>query len=359
MRKRRSIGYWIALILIFCIRDASAFELKGFGDVNFEKVAGSDKKERTHGSFFLGDLDLYISEQIDDRLDVLGEVLIELGDEEVDVERFHIGYIFSDAVKIRAGRFHTPLGFWNTSFHHGAQLQPTIDRPEILKFESDGGVLPAHTIGASATGRFKLGASIFLYDLMIGNGDRIEKKEEGRGVLSPNVKTDDNSNKSIAFSLAVKPGLMPGLKVGISGDILRIQSEEDVLIDGVPVDVKQFIVTPALLYSMNNLDIWGEYFYIKNEDKKGIVEDKTSNGYYLLFTYNLNDQWIPYILHESRNIEGGDRYFRALAATDIHETIGGVRYNSSYRSCIKVEGRMVNENHDHFNEYAIQWAISF
>lgn len=357
--RKRSIGYLMALIIILFIRDATAFELKGFGDVNFEKVTGSDGKEHTIGSFVLGDLDLYISEQIDDRLDVLGEVLIELGEEKVDVERFHIGYIFSDAVKIRVGRFHTPLGFWNLSFHHGVQLQPTIDRPEILKFEHEGGVLPAHTIGVSATGRFKLGASTFLYDLMIGNGGRIKEKEGGGGVLSPNVKTDDNSNKSITFSLAVKPGLMPGLKVGLSGDILRVQSEKGVLIDGVPVDVKQLIVAPALLYSTNNLEIWGEYFYIRNEDKKGIVEDKTSNGYYLLFTYNLNDQWMPYILHEGRNIEGGDRYFRALAATDIRETIGGVRYNSSYRSCIKVEGRVVNENHDHYTEYAAQWAISF
>lgn len=358
--RKRSVGYWIALILILYIRDVTAFELKGFGDINFEKVTGSDQKEHSHGSFVLGDLDLYISEQIDDRLDVLGEVLIELGDEEVDVERFHIGYIFSDAIKIRAGRFHTPLGFWNLSFHHGAQLQPTIDRPDVLRFEHDEGVLPAHTIGVSAAGRFRLGTSTFLYDLMIGNGHKIEKKEEGEGgVLSPNVKTDDNSNKSIAFSLAVKPGLMPGLKMGISGDILRIQSEEDVLIDGVPVDIKQLIITPALLYSMNNLEIWGEYFYIRNEDKRGIVEDKTSNGYYLLLTYNLSDRWIPYILHESRNIEGGDRYFRVLAATDIRETIGGVRYNSSYRSCIKVEGRVVNENHDQYNSYAAQWAISF
>jgi len=359
MWKRRSIDCLIALILIFSIRDAVAFEMKGFGDVNFEKVMGSVGKEHTHGSFFLGDVDLYISEVIDDRLDLLGEILIELGDEEIDVERFHIGYIFSDAIKIRAGRFHTPLGFWNISFHHGAQLQPTIDRPEILKFEYEKGVLPSHTIGISASGRFKWGTSTFLYDLMVGNGDRIEKKGDGGVVLSPNVKADDNSNKSITLSLSVKPGQIPGLKIGISGDILRIESGEDVSIDGVPVDTEQIIVTPAILYSMDNLDIWGEYFYIKNKDKKGIVEDKTSKGYYLLLTYNHDDRWIPYLLYEGRNIEDGDRYFRALAATDIRETIAGIRYNSSYRSCIKVEGRSIEEDHDHFNEYGVQWAISF
>ncbi|MBI5756195.1 MAG: hypothetical protein HZA12_04650 [Nitrospirae bacterium] len=345
----------IFTVIILLAGNTHAFELKGFGDVSFEKVSGSQSKEYRRGSFVLGDVDLYISEQIGDRLDILGEILLELEDEEADVERFHITYTFNDAVKIRAGRFHTPIGFWNTAYHHGAQIQPSIDRPEILKYEHEGGVLPMHTVGISTTGRVKAGASVIVYDLMIGNGNKIEEKD-GKGVLHPNVKYDDNYNKSFAFSLTVKPGVVPDLKIGITSDILRIQGEAGVI---PTVDVDQTIIAPAIIYNTDNLEIWGEYFHIRNKNRNGDGEAKISNGYYLLLTYLIKEKWMPYILYETRNIDGGDSYFNALNSGDINEGILGLRYNISYRSCIKAEGRLIEEGNDHYNEYAVQWAISF
>ena len=120
---------------------ASSFELHGFGDVQYYQFLNSDDADE-NGAFFLGQLDLYVAESIGPRLDVLTEVAIESPDGAefvIDLERIQIGYLFSDALKVSAGRFHTPLGYWNTAYHHGAFLHTTIERPLFVRFEDDGG----------------------------------------------------------------------------------------------------------------------------------------------------------------------------------------------------------------------------
>ena len=51
-----------------------------------------------------------------------------------EVERFSLHYAFSDQYKLSAGRYHTPVGYWNSAFHHGSWLQTTISRPRTQKF---------------------------------------------------------------------------------------------------------------------------------------------------------------------------------------------------------------------------------
>jgi hypothetical protein len=56
-----------------------------------------------------------------------------------------VRYDFSDQFKISAGRFHTPIGYWNTAFHHGSWLQTSVARPEMIKFGSR--FIPTHFVG--------------------------------------------------------------------------------------------------------------------------------------------------------------------------------------------------------------------
>jgi hypothetical protein len=129
--------------------------LHGFGDVQYYQFLNSDDTDE-HGAFALGQLDLYMAESIGSRLDVLTELVIESPDGAefvVDLERIQIGYVASDAFKLSAGRFHSPIGYWNTAYHHGSFLQTTIERPLFLRFEDGGGVLPVHSIGVLASSR--------------------------------------------------------------------------------------------------------------------------------------------------------------------------------------------------------------
>ena len=49
---------------------------------------------------------------------------------------------------------HTLLGYWNQAYHHGTWLQTTVFRPEIYRWEDDGGgLLPVHEVGVRARRR--------------------------------------------------------------------------------------------------------------------------------------------------------------------------------------------------------------
>ncbi len=46
----------------------------------------------------------------------------------VEVERSIIRYEQNDFFKVSFGRYHTPINYWNTQFHHGSWLQTTAGR---------------------------------------------------------------------------------------------------------------------------------------------------------------------------------------------------------------------------------------
>src|SRR3989304_6280216 len=183
--KKRFISRLMLLISVLFLSSQSgyAFELNGFADVSFTKsTEGAD--EYRNGDFAFGTLDLYLAQTLDD-IDILVELIVEKGNV-LDLERLTIGYSFSDAAKLRVGRFHTPLGYWNNAYHHGVQLQPTIERPDFLKFEDDGGILPTHVVGASLGGRVHTGVGAVEYTAMIGNGPQIVDEDGDDALIKGN-----------------------------------------------------------------------------------------------------------------------------------------------------------------------------
>ncbi len=52
----------------------------------------------------------------------------------VEVERSLIRFDQSDYFKISFGRYHTPINYWNDTFHHGSWLQTSVSRPEMTQF---------------------------------------------------------------------------------------------------------------------------------------------------------------------------------------------------------------------------------
>jgi len=344
----------LSLLTVICVSGISAayaFELNGFADVSFTKCTDPcSVDDGRNGNFAFGTLDLYIAQTLDD-LDILVELIVEKGNV-LDLERITIGYTFSDAAKLRAGRFHTPLGFWNNAYHHGVQLQPTIERPDFLKFEDDGGILPTHVVGASISGRVYTGAGAVEYTAMIGNGPMIET---GEGVLSPNNTSDNNIGKAAAFNAAISPSVFDGLKLGVSGHIAEIRSND------VPmtVAVDQAIYAFAATYATGPLSLAAEYFTINDKEESG--DDFSNNAYYGLITYTLREKWVPYVMYENLSVKEADPYMAALEiGRDTEELTAGLRYNITYRSSVKGEYRdIIDEGGADWSEFAVQWALAF
>lgn len=347
----------IIAVFLMKIPDGNAFELNGFTDVSFTK-SDSGGTEHRNGDFAFGTLDLYLAQTLEDA-EVLVELIVEDGDI-LDLERVSIGYTFSDEFRIRAGRFHTPLGFWNTSYHHGVQLQPTINRPEFLKFEDDGGTIPAHMIGAYLSGRVRSSAGPIEYGVLVGNGPRITNYEGRGNALVANNTEDNNIGKAVAFHTAMSPDAIEGLKVGISGHISRIQTDSDTIIDATKptVDVDQTILVTAIKYSIGNIDLSGEYFSTKNNNNLRAGSD-TNDAYYGLVTYNINDKFIPYLMYDKMSADQDDDFFESLGTLDVTRLTAGLRYSINYRSSIKGELRKIELDGNNWNEYAFQWSLAF
>jgi len=350
----------LTAIFIAGISGGYAFELNGFTDVSFTKSTEGNNRpvgddEYRNGDFAFGTLDLYLAQTVDD-IDVLVELIVEKGNV-LDLERLTIGYTFSDAAKLRVGRFHTPIGFWNNAYHHGVQLQPTIERPDFLKFEDDGGIIPTHVVGASLSGRVNTGVGAVDYSAMIGNGPMIETVE---GVLSPNNISDNNVGKAVAFNAAISPSALEGLKLGVSGHIAEIKSND------IPmtVAVDQAIYAFAATYANGPLGLAAEYYTINDKDE-ATEDDFSNNAYYGLITYTFMEKWVPYVMYENLSVKDSvgdeDPYMAALEiGRDTEELTVGLRYNINYRSSVKGEYRnIIDEGGADWNEVAFQWALAF
>ena len=144
------------------VSDANAFRglkagipLHGFADVGATFSRQSNIYQNGPKGFNVGAFSLYLTPELSARVKSLVELSFEVssqGDVSTDLERLQLGYTFSDALTMWAGRYHTPYGYWNTAYHHGQQIQTTLTRPRFLEFEDRGGILPAHTVGLWFTG---------------------------------------------------------------------------------------------------------------------------------------------------------------------------------------------------------------
>lgn len=129
-----------------------AFQFGAMGDARYT----SSDDSAVADSFAIGGLDLFAREEIDARTEAFIEVVYENEGEAfvLDLERMYVKRSVTDTVRVGAGRFHSPLGYWNNAFHHGVIMQDTVTRPSFLEFEDgDGAILPTHVIGLSVEGK--------------------------------------------------------------------------------------------------------------------------------------------------------------------------------------------------------------
>ncbi|HSS99002.1 MAG TPA: hypothetical protein VLK33_18330, partial [Terriglobales bacterium] len=137
--------------------EVHGIQWRGFGEVNY-KVLDQRVPEfgqlfgfvpGSAGNFSVGDFDLLLTSRISDKASVLSEVVFGEEDAQefsVDLERILFKYDYNDHLRISLGRYHTGIGYYNTAFHTGKWLQTTVDRPLIMEFANDGGLLPTQAV---------------------------------------------------------------------------------------------------------------------------------------------------------------------------------------------------------------------
>jgi len=326
----------------------------GFGSqsgINAANYPGAMQKNGLRG-FNGGTLDFYLTPQFGSRVKTLVELAFEYSDAgslAADLERAQIGYTFGESNTLWLGRFHTPYGYWNTGFHHGAQLQTAINRPRFIDFEDKGGLLPSHSVGMWLNGKTAAGDGRLTYDLYVTNGNRIMAGANDK-VLNLNGFTDDNGSKAIGFNVGYE--WKNGLKLGLHGfrDAVNTYAGADADTSQILNRNKVGMLGGYAFYDNNDWEVIGEYYRWKNNtdlDTVGVVGttgSHTSSAGFLQVGYSFGSQWTPYARYEKASLDNNDIFFNSLNNGRSYDRASlGLRYALDPRSALKFELSRTNE----------------
>ena len=251
---------------------AAGLPIHAFVDAGYAR----DSRDPTgrKGGFAIGNVDLYFTPSWGDRVKSIVELVFEpnaRGEMLVDLERVQLGYTFDDHLTGWIGRYHTPFGYWNAAFHHGAQIQTSILRPRFLAFEDQGGILPVHGVGLLGSGTFSLGGGRTKYDAYVANGSAIED-----GQLVSRGAKDDDGKKMFGLNLRHEfGGGLEGLTVGAHALTARVGSYDGA---GTLLGATRLRVSGAYIaFERDRWELLGEYYAFRNRDlSSGTGRDRKS-----------------------------------------------------------------------------------
>ncbi len=303
------------------------FFVMGFGDVGYVSNDGSSED-----GFTIGQAVAHLGAYLGDSFSVFGEFSAKAidGGYSTGVERFIVKYDFSDRYKLSGGRYHTPIGYWNSAFHHGAWLQTTVSRPEMLKFGSK--IVPIHFVGALLEGSVPTGPLRLDYRVGFGNGRH-------SNIAAAGDRGDINSDKAWMVQVNSKHNSLYGLNVG-----LGFYNDEILLLNNT--DVKENTVSAYAVWTKESPEVVFEYLHSNHE----LVMDSSISGevdaWYLQVAYRLpgkRSQWKPYLRVERTRVDDSDPLLGA-EGLDYDGGILGVRWDFNPYGALKFEYR--NEEFD-------------
>jgi len=250
------------------LHEFRGIQWRGFGEADY-KVLNQRKPELgtdgfvpgSAGNFFTGDFDLFLASQLTDRASVLAEIVFQEGDAQsykVDLRRVLLKYDLNDHLKMSFGRYQTGIGYYNWAFRSAAWLQTTTDRPLIMEYASDGGLLPTQAVGVSVTGLIPSGKLGLNYVAEYGSSDTIRPDINGSGQVD-----DENNGNHVLLGFFVRPDWTRGLQVGASFYHDKVSDNR------LGVRYGQSIVNAYVVYTAHGLELLNEGFLIRHTDLQG------------------------------------------------------------------------------------------
>jgi len=284
-------------------------------------------RDNANNSFAVGDFDLFLTSHLTSKAMVLGEVVFSETSEqefEVDVERLLLKYDFKDYFKLSFGRYHTPINYWNTAFHHGQWLQTSISRPEMTQF--GGSFIPVHFVGTLVEGEAPASGLNLNYNFGLGNG-------RGAVISRPGDFGDVNNNRAWLANIFVKPDHPYGLRVG--GSVYR-----DELNPLIAPAAREWIQSANVVWDKETPEIIAEFANVTHTPIQGGVTSN-SQAYYVQTAYRLpflQKLWKPYSRFEYIHVPKSDPIFRSVVPSFSGWTFG-LRYDISSFAAFKWEYR--------------------
>ena len=328
--------------------------MHGFADVG---VGNHNAEFHQYQGADVGELDFFLTPRLGSRTRALFELNFEVGADGavgVDLERAQIGYQFADSATVWLGRFHTPYGYYNTAFHHGKQIATAVRRPRFIEFEDDGGVMPAHTVGAWLTGSQRVGDEKVAYDVFIGNSQRITG-----GKLDMNNAGNTHGSTIVGANLGVLlSGALDGLKVGV--DVFQTRIEDEDVTPSYATQVRSFGAYAA--YDTDSWEDIAEFHVFDNDDLTGHTGTHRSDAGFVQIGYRAG-RYTPYARYERGAFQQSDHFFAAQTiGSSYYRTALGLRFDVDLVSSLKLElaeTHLTDRDIGSYDEALLQYAIRF
>jgi hypothetical protein len=324
-------------------------EFQGFSDFDygrawFEKqppggIVGSPN------SFNIGDFDLFTNTRISDHWSVVGELLItsdfsnEFG---AELDRLLFTYRANKYFQIGFGKYNTALGFYPNEFHRARYFMTATSRPIMYSDEDNGGILPVHNIGITATGLIPSGTLGLHWVAEVANG---------RSASHPDVPiqnfVDENNGKAVNFAVYARPEGLSGFQAGVS--VYR-DTMHPVNLPGIG----QTIYTGHIVYVGSRLEWLNEASLIRNDLENHAFHSITS---YTQLSYAFG-KLRPYFRYDYQNVPASDPVFAALGREN-GPSIGVYRHLSNYVVLKLQYGRLGERDKPSANDLNAQLAFAF
>ncbi|MDH5674947.1 MAG: hypothetical protein OEZ06_22655 [Myxococcales bacterium] len=145
---------------------SGGFDFNIYSDVGAYYVGGSAF------NFEIGAIDFFARAELGDSISLLSETVVMLHGDSAMVRpaRLFVQYRSGSVLRLRAGRFHTPLGFYTPQYPHGGKIFRLANRrPRLLAMEHDSAILPNHLTGIAAQVSVDVGFADWRLDLAVGD----------------------------------------------------------------------------------------------------------------------------------------------------------------------------------------------
>ena len=312
-----------------------------FGDATYLAT-----ERKIPSGFMLGQAVGHLVASLTDRLAYFGEVSLssQATGYTIELERSILRYDVTDALKVSIGRYHTPVGYWNTAFHHGTWLQTSVSRPEMVKYGSQ--FIPTHFVGAMAEGNVPSGDLGLGYMLGVGNGRAATISRAGDA-------GDPNSGRALTASLSARPAALFGLQLG--GGYYRDRVSPA---SGAAAD--EGISSAYVTWQHESPEFIAEYADVRHTPVTG-GKTTDNHGFYVQVGYRLPgaaSQWKPYARTEKLVTSAADVIFAPLAM-GYTGTLGGIRYDFAPFAALKAELRREQfQGHEWTNSFYLNASFT-
>jgi len=258
------------------------------------------------------------------QLRLLGEMVVS--DDEVEIERLQLGYAVSPGTTLWAGRVHNPLGYWITQYHHGSYLQTSISRPEVARFDDQGGLFPSHITGLLLDATHTRENQAFDYALLVGAGPELRTGNNST-LHSVDLFDIDNGKHrlNITGRFAYRPDSASGSQIGLFANYVEMP------IRNTSNDTLELTIAGAFSYwQFTDLTLTGALYLARDElDSRGTKESGNFASGYVQADYLAYEEWTPYTRFEKSFGDDNDPYVELMNDFIPSRQMLGVRWDFS------------------------------